>query len=58
MDQGPPHKTRYTESNNRENGEEPQAHGHRGKFPEQNTNGLYSKINNQQIGPHKITKLL
>ena len=32
MDQGPPHKTRYTESNRRESGEEPGAHGHRGNF--------------------------
>ena len=35
MDQGPPHKTRYTETNRKESGEKPQAHGHRGKFPEQ-----------------------
>jgi hypothetical protein len=28
------------------------------KFPEQNSNGLCSKIKNQQIGPHKIAKLL
>ena len=34
VDQGPPHKTRYTESNRRESGEEPGAHGHRGNFPE------------------------
>jgi hypothetical protein len=31
---------------------------HRGKIPEQNTNGLCSQINNRQIGPHKIAKLL
>jgi hypothetical protein len=35
-----------TEYNRRESGEEPQTHGHRGNFPEQNTNGLCSKINN------------
>jgi hypothetical protein len=29
-----------------------------GKFPELNTNGLHSKITNQQMGPHKIAKLL
>jgi hypothetical protein len=34
------------------------THGHRGKFPEQNTNGLCSKVKNQQMGPHKIAKLL
>jgi hypothetical protein len=39
-------------------GEEPQTQGHRGKIPEQNTNGLCSKIKNQQMGPHKIAKLL
>jgi hypothetical protein len=27
VDQGPPHKTRYTESNRRESGEKPQTHG-------------------------------
>jgi hypothetical protein len=38
VDQGPPHKTRYTESNRKESGKEPQTHGHRDNFPEQNTN--------------------
>jgi hypothetical protein len=28
------------------------------KIPEQNTNGLQCKIKNQQMGPHKIAKLL
>jgi hypothetical protein len=32
VDQGPPHKTRYTETNRRESGEEPQTHGLRDKF--------------------------
>jgi hypothetical protein len=27
------------------------------KIPEQNTNGLCSNINNQQMGPYKIAKL-
>ena len=58
MDQGPPHKTRYTESNRSESREKYQTHGHRGKVPEDNTNGLYSKIKNQQMGPHKIAKVL
>jgi hypothetical protein len=42
----------------RESGEEPQAHGHKGIFSEQNTNSLCSKIMNQQMRPHKIAKLL
>jgi hypothetical protein len=29
-------------------GEKPQRYGYRGNFPEQNTNGLYSKIKNRQ----------
>ena len=59
MDQGPPHKTRYTETCRGQNGEKPkQTYGHRGKIPEQNTNGLCVKIKNQQMGPHKIAKLL
>ena len=58
LDQGPPHKTRYIESNRRESKNELQTHQHRGNFPEQNTNGSCSKINNLQIGPHKIAKLL
>jgi hypothetical protein len=28
------------------------------KIPEQNANGLCCKIKNQQMGPHKITKIL
>jgi hypothetical protein len=46
VDQGPQHKTRYTESNKRKIREEPQTHGHKGKFPELNTNVLCSKIKN------------
>jgi hypothetical protein len=41
-----------------ESGEMPQTYGHRGNFPEQNTNSLCSKIKNQQMGPHKIAKQL
>jgi hypothetical protein len=48
VDQGPPHETRYTETNRRKSGEEPQTHWHRGNFPEQNTNGLCSKINSDK----------
>jgi hypothetical protein len=41
-----PHKVRYIETNRKEREEEPQAHWHRAKFPEQNTNSLCSKIKN------------
>ena len=58
MDQQPPHKTRYTESNRRECGGKSQTHGHRGKVPEQSTNDLCSKIKNQQMGPHNIANLM
>jgi hypothetical protein len=54
VDQGPPHKIRYSETNRRESQEDPATQGHRGKFLEQNTNSLCSKINNQQMRPHKI----
>ena len=53
MDQGSLHKTRYTEYNGRENREEPPKHRHMGKFPEQNTNGLCSKITERQMDPNK-----
>ena len=46
VDQGPPHKTRYTESNRRENEKEFQTHYYGGKFPTENSNGLGSKIKN------------
>ena len=46
VDQGPLHKIRYTENNRKESGEEPQAHGHRGNFPQENTNSLCSNIKN------------
>ena len=58
MDQGPTHKTRYTESNGRESGEKPQTYRHRGKFSEENINGLGSKITNGQVGPPKTAKIL
>jgi hypothetical protein len=56
--EGPPYITGYTETNRRESGEEPRTHGHTGKFPEQKTNGSYSKIKNRQMEPHIIAKLL
>ena len=46
LDQGPPHETSYSETNRRVIGEGPRTHGHRGNFPEQNTNSLCSKIKN------------
>ena len=55
MDQGPPHKTRHTETIRKETWEDPGGLGHRGKVPEQNTNSLRTKIKNRQMGPHKIT---
>jgi hypothetical protein len=38
VDQGPSHKTRYTETYRGESGEERQRYGYKGKIPEQNTN--------------------
>ena len=38
VNQGPPHKTMYAESNRSESGKESQTHLHRGKFPEQPPN--------------------
>ena len=58
VDQRTPHKTRDIEINRGESGEKPRIYGHRGKFPEHNSNGLWCKIKNGQMGPHKITKLL
>ena len=58
VDQGPPHKTKYTETNRKVSGEDHWVQGHKGKLPEQNTNSLWSKIKNWQMEPHKISKLL
>ena len=59
VNQGPPHKTRYADTKRKVSGEESQAHWqHRGEFPEQKTNSLYSKIKNWQKGAHKIASLL
>jgi len=44
----PPHQTRYTQTNRRKSGEASRTHGYWRKFPEQNTNGLCSKIKNQK----------
>ena len=47
VNQGPQYKTRYTESNRRENGKDPRIHWHRGKFPKQNSNGSGANMKNQ-----------
>jgi hypothetical protein len=47
-----------TETYRGESGEKPRRYGHRGKIPEQKSNGLCCKIENRQMGPHKIAKLL
>ena len=54
VDQEPIHKTRYTESNGRESGEEPRTHSHREKFSEKNIIDLCSKITNRQIDLIKL----
>jgi hypothetical protein len=58
VDQRPPHKNRDTEINRGESREKFLKYGHRGKIPEQNTNGFFYKMENQQMGLHKIAKLL
>ena len=55
---GTPNKTRDTETYREESGEKPQRYGHRGKFPEQNSNGFGCKIKYLQMGLHRIAKLL
>ena len=45
MDQETPHKTRDTETYREESGKKSRRYGHRGKIPEQNSNGLCCKIN-------------
>ena len=54
MDQRPPHKIRDTEINRRESGGKPRRHGHMGKIPKQNSNGLYCTIKNRQMDPIKL----
>ena len=46
VDQGVPHKTRYTETNRKKLGKTLEHMGTGGKVPEQNTNGLCSTIKN------------
>ena len=56
VDQESSHKMKYTESNGRESGEEPWAHGHRGNSPEQNSNDLYSGYKTKLSYDIKIVK--
>ena len=58
VDQRSPHENRYIESNRKVSGEKSETHGHRGKFPEQNTKGLFTNIKNRKMGLDKIAKLL
>jgi len=58
VDQGPPPKTRYTQTDRGKSTEEPQTLGHWGNFSKKKSSGLYSKINNRQMVPHKIEKHL
>jgi len=51
-------RVRYAYYLEKRSGEESQQHGHWGKLPKQNTNGLCSKIKHQQMGCHKTVKLL
>jgi hypothetical protein len=58
VDQGTPHKARDTKTYRGESGEKPQRYRYRRKISEQNSNGLCFKMENQQMGPPKIIKLL
>jgi hypothetical protein len=51
-------KNRDTETYRVESGEKPQRYKHRGKIPEKNSNGFCCKVENHQMGPNKIAKLL
>jgi hypothetical protein len=54
VDQGTPHKTRDSETYQRESGGKPQRYEHRGKIPKQNSSGLCCKIKNQQMDLIKL----
>jgi hypothetical protein len=58
VDQGPPHKTETLKLIEEKVGKSLEDMGTEEKILEQNTNGLCCKIKNQQMGPHKIAKLL
>ena len=57
MDPRTPHKSRDTAIYRGESGEKSRRYGHRVKIPKENSNGLFCKMKNQQMGPHKIAKL-
>jgi hypothetical protein len=52
------HLIRVTETYRGESGGKPRRYGHRGKNPELKSNGLCSKLENPQMGPDKIEKLV
>jgi hypothetical protein len=54
VDQRTAHKTRDTETNRGEIVKEPQRHGHKGKIPEQNTNGVCCKIKMERVKETKF----
>jgi hypothetical protein len=56
--QGTLHKTRDSETYRRQSGENLEDMSTGEKNPYQKSNGLCCKIENQQMGPHKIGKLL
>jgi hypothetical protein len=59
VNQGPPHKFRYTENNRSKSGESFEHMSTVENFlNRKNTNVICSKINNRQVGLYKIPKLL
>ena len=52
------YKTKYTETIRREHAENLRTHRHRGKFHEQNNNGLCSKTKDQEMELNEIAKFL
>ena len=58
MDEGPPTKTRYTETNRRVSGDESQTRGHRENLL--NITAMVYAIRStiDKLGPHKIAKVL
>jgi hypothetical protein len=54
VNQETPHKIRDTKTYRVESVEKPRRYGQRRKIPEQKNNNLCCKIENLQMGPHKI----
>jgi hypothetical protein len=57
VDQGPPHKTRYTETYRGESEEEPRKYRHRGEIPEQKTSGSVVYVLRSRINKWNLIKL-